>query len=415
MIVMDKAYADELSANLKYCIENGDLTNKDIYLFGHCEATLILADMLFAYGVNPVAIMDNNEMKYGISYKGIPVQNPNLILKGDAENAVVLIVTRFYEAMSAQLRKLGFKGDIRKLVDYNTYAEYSLFEDVVLKKQERLNHGKEILAVLRNKYPGHTLIFCPFRALGDVFFCMSYLPAFMKKRGMDRCAVCVIGRSCGAVVSLFGDYSIEIFEQKNLDMAVQACLYENRNDTFVAHQDRPYVVDLYKALYLKKISLEKIYCCGVFGLPIKTKPVQPVCWEKYPGIDKIEKKNAVILSPYAKSVTPLPNHIWEQIIYDYKRNGYQVFTNVAGEEEALKGTEPMSPKLSEMKSVVEQAGTFIGIRSGLCDVIRSASCRKVALYPDYQYCDTKWKAIDIYAINEFENIAVKEGFKWKKK
>ncbi len=66
-----------------------------------------------------------------------------------------------------------------------------------------------------------------------------------------------------------------------------------------------------------------------------------------------------------------------------------------------------------MKSTVEYAGTFIGIRSGLCDVIRTANCKKIALYPDYQYCDTKWKSIDMYAIEGFENIVVKDDFKWE--
>ena len=50
----------------------------------------------------------------------------------------------------------------------------------------------------------------------------------------------------------------------------------------------------------------------------------------------------------------------------------------------------------------------------MCDVIRTADCRKIALYPDYNYCDTKWKSIDIYKIDGFENIIVKDDFVWKK-
>ncbi len=65
-----------------------------------------------------------------------------------------------------------------------------------------------------------------------------------------------------------------------------------------------------------------------------------------------------------------------------------------------------------MKSVVERAGTFIGIRSGLCDVIRTADCHKIALYPDYHYCGTRWTAAEIYAIEGFENIVVNGDFQW---
>ena len=185
-------------------------------------------------------------------------------------------------------------------------------------------------------------------------------------------------------------------------------------NAFSAHQDRPYVVNLSKALYLKRIPLEQIYCCGVFGLPRGTEPVIPERWTEYGDLDSIEKKHAVILSPYAKSVTALSEKIWEDIVSDYAGRGYQVFTNVAGDEKPLAGTKPISPAICEMKSVVERAGVFVGIRSGLCDVIRTARCRKIALYPEYNYCDTKWKAIDMYAIGGFENIVVREDFVWKR-
>ena len=65
-------------------------------------------------------------------------------------------------------------------------------------------------------------------------------------------------------------------------------------------------------------------------------------------------------------------------------------------------------------SLVEWAGTFVGIRSGLCDVLKYAACDKTALFPDYYYCDTKWKAIDMYAIDGWRNIVVKDGFVWEK-
>ena len=66
-----------------------------------------------------------------------------------------------------------------------------------------------------------------------------------------------------------------------------------------------------------------------------------------------------------------------------------------------------------MKSIVERAGIFVGIRSGMCDVLNTAEAKKIALYPDYNYSDTQWKAVDMYRLNGWENIVVKDGFKWK--
>lgn len=407
---MEAQYYREMSENCEEMIQSGVLEQKKIFLFGHCNATEELADFLEERGYAAAGILDNNTRKHGGQYRGIPIVPPDRILPERAEETVVCIVTRFYEAMCAQLRGLGFGGPIRKLVDYNTYAEYSLSEETRERKRRRVEQGKEIVEELERKYPRHFRIFCPFSALGDVYFCMSYLPMFLKKHGRDKYMVCVSGQACAKVVRLFDHCPVEVMRQKELDAAVQAELYMQDEHAFIAHQDRPYAVNLSRALYGKKISLEEMYRSGVFGLSWETKPAVPQNWETYAGLDAICENRAVILSPYAKSVTVLPVRIWEEIVSDYSRRGYQVFTNVAGEERPLPGTQPISPAICEMRSVVERAGTFIGLRSGICDVVRTASCRKIALYPEYNYSDTQWKAMDIYAIDTFENIEVKDGF-----
>lgn len=410
-IDMDVKHYREMIDNLNQCIAEENLEGKSIFLFGHCEATLKLADELLKRSLKPKAILDNSSVKHGISYENIPVQAPDMVLKENDGNTIVLIVTRFYEAMNAQLRSMGFEGQVRKLVDFNTYAEYSLSEQTMLRKRRRCCEGYKTLLNLEERYPGAFFILCPFPALGDVYFCMSYLPYFMKDRGIDKVTVCVSAKSCANVVRLFG-MDAAIFSQKELDAAIQAVFSMQYGNAFVAHQDRPYTVNLHRALYVKKIPLEEIYRTGVFGLKGGVEPFPPTAWKEYSGLGNLRKGKTAILSPYAKSVPPLPESIWIDIIRDLKNKGYEILTNTAGEEEPLPETGAIRPAIDEMKSVVEYAGLFIGIRSGICDVIRTADCRKIALFPDYNYCDTEWRAIDMYSIDGFENIVVKEGFRW---
>ncbi len=388
------------------------LSGRTVYLFGHCEATVKLADLLMEEGIRPKGILDNSAEKQGQEYRDVPVIVPVSVMQTDTEHATVLIATRFYEAMNAQLKDFGFRGDVIKVVDYNTYAEYSLTVETWERKVKRVEDGKRTIDKIKENRSNCMILFCPFNALGDVYFMMSYLPAFLRKKGIRDYVVCVPSRSCAAVVDLFASDHVITLLQKDLDAAIQAAIYNKDEDCFITHQDRPYVVNLHRILKMKRISLEKVYCCGVFGLPDDTEPVQPTEWKVWDRLEEIREGKAVILSPYAKSVTGLPMEIWEAIISDFSERGYQLFTNVAGEETPLPGTEPLNAKIGEMKSVVERAGTFIGIRSGLCDVIRTAACRKVALYPDYNYCDTKWKSIDMYAIDGFENLVVDKGFRW---
>ena len=409
---MDRFYYNEMKNTLEEFKE--DIRKKTVFIFGHCEASFALSDMLMDNDIFPVSILDNSPAKIGLKYKDIPVTAPDKVLHTAAENAVVLIVTRFYESMNRQLRDMGFEGDIIKLVDYNTYAEYSLTEDTINRKKQRIIYGQKLLDKIKEKYPLSMIIFCPFNALGDVYFCMSYLPEFLKKKGVKERVICAPSLSCAKVAELFGAEHMEILPQKDLDAATQAAIYTKDEKCFIAHHDRPYVVNLHKALYNKCIPLDTIYRCGVFGLPVDTKPAQPVNLTEYNFDIQIVKGKTIIISPYAKSVPALPDRIWDDLVADLSKEGYEIYTNVAGEEKPLAGTRPISPEISQMKDAVEKAGMFIGIRSGMCDIIRTADCKKAALYPDYNYCDTKWKSIDMYGIEGFENIVIEDADTWEK-
>ena len=315
---MDQYFYEEMVANLNQLMEENAIQGKRIYLFGHCNATEELANVLLEKGFSVEGILDNNEAKHGNQYQGIAIVPPLAILKEEPEKTLVCIVARAYAAMAAQLKRIGYKGMVRKLVDYNTYAEYSLSSDTISRKQERADRGSFLLQGMKAKYPGCFKILCPFSALGDIYFMMSYLPYFLKKREIKRWVVGVIGDACGQVARLFGAAHVEVLTQKDMDEMIQAALYMEDETTFIPHQDRPYVVNLSKALYIKKIPLEQIYCCGVFGLPSSTKPVLPSQLGTYERLEKIEKGRSVIFSPYAKSVTALKKEVWEQIVEDFQ-------------------------------------------------------------------------------------------------
>ena len=408
---MDQMYQKEMIENFQ--IYKEQINDKIIFLFGHCEASLTLANLLIANGFSPEAILDNNINKLGQRHNGIPVISPTGILNYDQDNTIVFIVTRLFEEMKRQLQNLGYNGRVIKLVDYNTYAEYSLSGDTRKQKQNRVEHGIRIVERLEKKYKDILFVFCPYNALGDVYFCISYLPEFMGVHNINDFVICVPSESCADVARLFGVRNIEVFEQKELDATIQAIIYTRNNHSYIAHHDRPYVINLHKALRIKMIPLEQIYRCGVMGLSNETAPMIPTHWETSNKLSEIVEGRTVILSPYAKSITAIPLQVWAEIVDDYRDKGFTIFTNVHGNEKPLLGTRPLNVKICEMKSILEKAGTFIGIRSGLCDVIKTIECRKIALYPEYKYCDTRWDAIDMYSIEGFDNVLVGENDSWE--
>ncbi len=417
---MEKKLYDEMIENIDKADAELNLACRRIFLFGHCNATLELADLLGSRGLKVTAILDNSNEKQGLVYKGTPVIIPEKIAEmiGDdlKEEAVVLITSRFYSSMHQQLRDIGYTGIIRKVVDYNSYADYSLSKDTVDRMKQRERHGQELLCELKKKYDRHFRVFCPFNALGDIYFMMSYWPAFASKRNVKEAVFCVADAVLADVIHMFDDHPVEVYEQKDLDSMIQSVICTKDENSFIAHQDRPYVINLSKALYLKRIPLEKIYCCGVYGLPADTVPAKPRSGMHIFGdIESIPKGRAIIFSPYAKSVTAIDPMVWTDAVKYFTAAGYKCYTNVVGNEKPIRGTEAISPSLMEMRSVVERAGTFIGIRSGLCDILREARAKKTAIYPDYNYCDTGWKALDIYYIDQFQyNLPATEVIEWEK-
>ncbi|HBA50117.1 MAG TPA: hypothetical protein DCZ91_20455 [Lachnospiraceae bacterium] len=410
---MEKRLYKEMIENLEKLFRTHVFENKKIYLFGHCNATEELADALLDHGLAVVAIMDNNTAKHGSSYRNIIICPPGEILTESSRDVLVCIVSRAYAAMADQLRRMGYGGEIRKILNYNSYAEYSLSQDTIFSMRQRVGRGIKLLRLMKRSYPKRFLVLCPFSALGDIYYMMVYLPEFLRKMRIEKCVVGVVGKACKDVVEIFGTYEAADFRQADMDEMIQAALFTEDRNVFIPHQDRPYIVNIFRTLYVKCIPLEQLYCCGVFGLPASAQAAKPLYLQNYKDLGSISEGKAVILAPCAKSVTTLPLYIWIDIVDSFHEKGYQCYTNVAGEEQPLPGTLPISPMISEIQSVVERAGIFIGIRSGLCDVLRDAFCRKIALYPDYYYSDTKWKAIDMYRLDGWENIVVEEGFRWK--
>ena len=432
---MDRQLYEEMTRNLEKLDREQGLTGRQIFLFGHCSAAEELADMLLDRGQTPAGFLDNNGAKHGKTYRGIKILPPQEVLAREPEKTLVCTVARAHAAMTDQLKRMGYGGKVWKLLDYNSYAEYSFSWEVRTSRRQRAQEGAALLQKMARRHPNRLKGLCPFSALGDIYIMMSYLPEFLKKRDCKDCVIGVVGKACGEAAGLFGSCLVEVYSQEDMDRMIQGALFMRDRNVFIPHQDRPYVVDISRALGLKMIPLEQLYCCGVFGLPAVTQASRPTGREAAPGggagdssqssaaestAEPSSQRNctehgrilpgrSAVLSPYAKSVPALPRGTWEKVVESLRKKGYRCYTNVAGAEKPLPGTKPLCLTVSEIREAVERAELFIGIRSGLCDVLREVSCRKIALYPDYNYCGTEWKAVDMYGLEGWENIVIKDG------
>ena len=60
---MEKKLYEEMAKNVNEVDAEMNLSKKNIFLFGHCNATLELIDLLDSKGIRTTAILDNSDMK----------------------------------------------------------------------------------------------------------------------------------------------------------------------------------------------------------------------------------------------------------------------------------------------------------------------------------------------------------------
>jgi hypothetical protein len=65
--------------------------------------------------------------------------------------------------------------------------------------------------------------------------------------------------------------------------------------------------------------------------------------------------------------------------------------------------------LNQLISAAEYAGRFIGLRSGICDILATARCRKTVVFPDCFYSTTPFKVSDFFALPGWEEVLWRPG------
>jgi len=93
----------------------------------------------------------------------------------------------------------------------------------------------------------------------------------------------------------------------------------------------------------------------------------------------------VLISPYAGKGEQggIPMSFYSRIAQELKKSGFTVCTNSSDphKEPVVPGTIPILIPHRLMRPFCEKAGFFIGLRSGLCDILSGAEqCKKIILY-----------------------------------
>ena len=196
---MEENYYNEMKCCLDRMATSGELEYHSLFVYGQSEASGQIASYLKKIGYTVVGILDSNINKQGKQYMGVTIFAPEYILRFQGDNTIVLIASKAFEEMKIKLLELGFQGRIIKLVDYNTFVEYSLTEATFKMKYERVKRGINTLIEIKSTYNNKLLVICPYNALGDVYYAMAYLPYFLHNKRIKEYIVVLVGNGCKKV------------------------------------------------------------------------------------------------------------------------------------------------------------------------------------------------------------------------
>ncbi len=368
------------------------IKGKELYIFGCVVQARDIRDELLAHDCRLAGFIDNNPGKAGNGKKclGVPVLFPVDLAISD--NILIIICSKYFLEMRGQLEKLGFCHENILRIPIDDDAKKYSDDDLSVKSAIKvLKNGNECYERLISENSNLERIFlCPYPGTGDIYMACSFLPRYLENNKISDYVILVIGNSCKRVAELFekdkvlsvtrdqSEALLQFWEFCGEETIIKPLLYWGwRTKRYLYADHHP------------QISFTEMFLYDVFEFESRPQIAKPMQEEKDAvretfNASGLKEGKSVIIAPYAGSfVSEISPQVWIRIVELLRDSGFYVCTNCSNENERpIEGSERVFFSYYQAIPFVELAGYFIGIRSGLCDVISSAKCRKVIMYED---------------------------------
>lgn len=264
--------------------------------------------------------------------------------------------------------------------------------------------------IMTSKDCNEKMFLCPYAGTGDVYLASMYMNAFAKANEIENFVVVVIGNANFKIASLFGFKRVVKISQEDADYLIRLVMFlGEENDRIVVmhhHPPQMHCGILENMRNINKINFTDLFLTNVFHLDLYKDKQLPQFNYSSPQINDLFIKNnliegkTVILSPYVNTLSGLPWWVWVNIAQKLKDFGFVVCTNCGTpSEQPINGTIPLYFGYDISVPMLEKCGYFVGIRSGFCDVVSSAACKKIIIYQPYLF----WGAgtnYDYFSLNK---------------
>lgn len=256
--------------------------------------------------------------------------------------------------------------------------------------RQKVFGGYRIYEELIHQYGENAQIFLSAPSAGDGYLLGRCFKAYTEKHYSGHTNVfCVFGKQTIDVAKFFSIPHIEALSMDEFKMMFNLFMFMKPG---ILHLDAMHHHVFYRhtafLAYLEGLHGFNLSSIGLAYLDVDESEVEhPVFTSDEHSIEGmflgklLTPGKTVLLSPYAKSVRSIPLGFWEKLAYRLKKEGFTVCTNSSGAQEpAIPGTSDILIPYGDAVSFLEKAGVYIGLRSGLSDVLSSADATKIVLH-----------------------------------
>jgi len=380
---MDNYAKSILRKKLTKVINKGTLEKKRIVLFGAAIASKEIKNYLADYGYSPFAVVDNDPRKIGKECLGLTICKPEkLLLPFDNSYIILMYSERFYREIFFQLDGMNYKKNKQVFsLNFDMDDSLKIFSYYTLCKIRAMYYH------LRLTKKNCATFVAPYTGIGDIYLTGLFFKKYLKRNNINEYIFIVVNGACKKVAEMFGIENIIVLDSKIAEDLTQLNKSLRIQEKVITLNDGWASDPVQWIRGYKGLDFAKMFRYFVFGFDDSVQYELPPRKNWQNEIDELFKKHnllkgkTIILSPYSNTLFELPTDFWESIVEHCKQRGYTICTNCATKgEKPVKGTEAVFFPLGMAIDFVEAAGSFIGIRSGLCDVISSAKAKKIILY-----------------------------------
>lgn len=421
-----------IKRQIRRMCRKGIFDYKKIVLFGCTVGAKILRDELKRLNYPLDAIIDNNESKAGLECMGVTICTPESCLGKFQDDVVVLIWSKYWREMTKQLENMGYKRNVHLFVFIG--ASWKIYDDSLKEfflHTIRALKGYKTYNRIRGGSRDKWVFICPYPGTGDVYMAGRYFHGYIKRENINDYTVLVMNQACAKTASLYRMKNIRIINGRERDNLL--CAYDFLGPEKMHMKPLLYwgwrTKQKFLPRYCKHVTFNDMFQYDVYGMGLNCKVNSPIFSKDrqfvkdFFDVHRLKEGKTVIMAPYAGSFdSDIPKSFWIKLAKELKKRGYCVCTNSVGNSELIiEGTEQIFFDLTQTELILDEAGYFIALRSGLCDIVSSSKCRKIIFYENgfnalqYDFFSLKKMGLSDDAIeiiyqcesdNEFLNIVL---------